>query len=200
MPWFFERKESETEQHRGVYGQGIMPECVLVGEKKRYIWIYTREKRIAAAKCPKDSLHATQPFLQQRSKEQRLKRRSGRAVAHAGLEEKKEKKQEKKAELAQVLDGAAKSPSRAKRRGISRMIPGAQIELRRPCFPCSHVHAHRPGAGFIGHAAASSGPSARPSGCLGQMEASGPWARLRGQAALGGCRMKDGAVRRHCSQ
>lgn len=40
-------------------------------------------------------------FLQQGSKEQkRLKRRSGRAVAHAGLEEKKEKKQKKPAELA----------------------------------------------------------------------------------------------------
>jgi hypothetical protein len=181
-----------------------MPECVLVKKKKGYIWIYTREKRIAAAKCPKDSLHATQPFLQQRSKEQRLKRRSGRAVAHAGLERRRRRSKKKTAELAQVLDGAAKSPSRAKRRGISRMIPGAQIELRRPCsHQCSHVPMfipHRPGAGFIGHAAASSGPSARPSGCLGQMEASGPWTRLRSQAALGGCRMKDGAVRRHCSQ
>lgn len=81
-------------------------------------------------------------FLQQGSKEQkRLKRRSGRAVAHAGLEEKKEKKQKKPAELAQVMDGAAQSPSRAKRRGISRLIPGAQIELRLPCsmFPCLHV-------------------------------------------------------------
>lgn len=129
-------------------------------------------------------------FLQQSSKEQkRLKRRSGRAVAHAGLEEKKEKKQKKTAdgwssEIAIESQAAWHFPH----------DPWRPNRASAPMFPCSCPH--RPGAGSIGHAAASSGPSARPSGCLGQMEASGPWTRLRSQAALGGCRMKDG----HLSQ
>lgn len=59
--------------------------------------IYKREVNSRGQVSEKDSLHATQPFCSRNQKKQRrLKRRSGRAVAHAGLEEEKGRKHKKK--------------------------------------------------------------------------------------------------------